>query len=242
MKVLVITDNEYLYSNFKPLIENNYSHVKFEYMCSPGTTFKIDQLPTINVKMHDNITFIINNYQLVFSLHCNQIFPAELVDQIRCINIHPGYNPHNRGWFPHVFSIINGLPAGATIHLMDRNIDSGAIIAQREVGIEEYETSKEVYEKILNVELELIKENIKDILNNNYSVNHVKIGNINTKKNYTDLCKLDLDKKVSMREAINILRALSHGEYKNAYFYDENGCKIYIKIQMDNMGKPLQEN
>src|SRR5690349_163732 len=65
---------------------------------------------------------------VVISLHSKQIFPPGLVSGARCVNVHPGLNPFNRGWTPHVFSLVNGLPAGATIHEIDAEIDHGAII------------------------------------------------------------------------------------------------------------------
>lgn len=85
----------------------------------------------INVRDKSTVDNIIGLYDLVFSLHCKQIFPKKLVDEVTCINFHPGFNPFNRGWYPQSFSIINGMPAGATIHKMDENVDSGEIIAQK---------------------------------------------------------------------------------------------------------------
>jgi hypothetical protein len=47
------------------------------------------------------------------------------------------------------------------------------------------------------------------------------------------LCELDLDEKLTALQFINRLRALSHGDFKNAYFTNpENGEKIYININL----------
>lgn len=95
----------------------------------------------INVKDEETKNKIISDYDLVFSLHCKQIFPKRLVENVCCINFHPGLNPYNRGWYPQAFSIINGLPDGSTIHLMDSEVDHGAIIAQKKVDIKVSDTS-----------------------------------------------------------------------------------------------------
>jgi methionyl-tRNA formyltransferase len=76
-----------------------------------------------DLKKSNHIIEIIEKYQLVFSLHCKQIFPSELISNVKCINVHPGYNPLNRGWYPQVFSIIYDLPIGATIHEIDEVVD-----------------------------------------------------------------------------------------------------------------------
>ncbi len=82
----------------------------------------------ICLKECDNSFF--DKYILFISLHCKQIFPQRLTDNYRCINIHPGYNPYNRGWFPQVFSILNKNTAGVTIHEIDQELDHGPIIYQ----------------------------------------------------------------------------------------------------------------
>jgi len=50
-----------------------------------------------------------------------------------CINLHPSYLPFNRGVYPNVWAIIDGTPAGVTLHYMDEGFDTGDIIAQRKV-------------------------------------------------------------------------------------------------------------
>ena len=46
------------------------------------------------------------------------IVPPEILDipDEGCINVHPGYLPHLRGYNPNVWSIVEDRPAGASIH------------------------------------------------------------------------------------------------------------------------------
>jgi methionyl-tRNA formyltransferase len=46
------------------------------------------------------------------------------------VNLHTGYLPWNRGAYPNVWPIIDGSPAGVTLHLMDEGIDTGPILRQ----------------------------------------------------------------------------------------------------------------
>ncbi|MCF8009658.1 MAG: dTDP-4-amino-4,6-dideoxyglucose formyltransferase [Halanaerobiales bacterium] len=237
MNILILTDNEYLYKEFQTLISsNNYSAYNFDFYYSYNNiNFNVQnncEIKPINLKRE--YIEIINNYNLVFSLHCKQIFPSELVDRVRCINIHPGLNPYNRGWFPQVFSIINKLPLGVTIHEMDKELDHGPIIIQKEIGIYSWETSYDVYQRIRDLEIKLIKNNLIKLLNNDYRTFRPGFeGNINLKKDFNKLCKIDLEKKVSFKDAIDYFRAMTFKGYRNSYFFDEDGRKIFIEIRLE---------
>ena len=50
------------------------------------------------------------------------------------LNAHPGILPKYRGQNPVQWSIHNFDPVGATIHLMDENIDTGPILIKKELG------------------------------------------------------------------------------------------------------------
>jgi len=239
-QVLVITDNGYMLKKFKALINEYYQDLSEEFNYCRSTASSnvkmyeagIEELLQINVKKE--WATIIKKYDLVFSLHCKQIFPRDLVEGVRCINIHPGYNPHNRGWYPQVFSIISGNVIGATIHEMDEKVDCGRIIARRTIPVYSEDTSLEVYERVLDMELELLKENLFAILDNTYEAfipEHE--GMFHTKKEFEELCRLDLTASMRLGDAINLLRGLTHGKYANAYFFDPDGDKVFVKILLE---------
>jgi methionyl-tRNA formyltransferase len=172
-------------------------------------------------------------YDLIISAHCKKIFDKKLVESTRIVNIHPGMNPYNRGMYPHIFSMMNGLPTGATIHEIDEFIDNGDIIAQEEVQMYSYEDSKQLHERIMKVEMELFEKHFEEIIYGTYTKTKPHIeGNINYKKDFNKLCEIQLDDVDTFEGHINKLRALTYGDYKNAYFYDEDGNKIYIKVEL----------
>lgn len=188
----------------------------------------------INVKDDRVVDHIIGYYDLVLSVHCKQLFPKRLVEGMRCINFHPGFNPFNRGWYPQAFSIINGLPAGATVHVMDEDIDHGHIIAQKPVMVGSGETSLDVYTKVIEAEKELIRLYLPRLLKGDYELfRPLSNGNYNSIRDYQALCALDLNEVGSLRDHINLLRATTHGDFKNAYFYDELGDKYFIKVVLE---------
>ena len=236
--ILIISDNFFLINGFCSLAKK-YEGLHVDYNCSAVNT-SLRNNTSLPVKL-TAITLkqdwpqVIAKYDLVISLHCKQLFPAEMVKAVKCINVHPGYNPYNRGWFPQVFSILNGLPFGATIHEIDEQLDHGAIIAQKKVTGELWETSIDVYNKIVQAEIELLDEFLPAILNNTYQTITPEVeGNVNLKKDFNALCQLDLNEELTMGKAIDRLRALTHGEYKNAWFsHPETGEKIYVSLNLE---------
>jgi methionyl-tRNA formyltransferase len=181
----------------------------------------------------------LQSFDLIISYHCRQLFPAEIVSKIRCVNIHPGFNPHNRGWYPGVFSIANGLPAGATIHEIDEKIDNGPIIAQKEISILPEDTSGTVYPKIIQAEYDLLEDWFIPMLTGEYpTFSPSEKGNLNYKKDYYALQELNLDEVVRTGYLINRLRALTHPPFKNAYYIDEKtGDRIYVSVDLKRVKK-----
>jgi methionyl-tRNA formyltransferase len=192
----------------------------------------LGELPCIDVC--EKASWIASNYSLAISLHCRQIFPPALVRTVRCVNVHPGYNPHNRGWYPHVFSMLNGLPAGITIHEMDERLDHGPIIAQRQCAIYSWDTSESVYEALMQLETELVLEWFQRIRDGQYEAQSpAGEGNLHSKKNYEALKHLDLDRVGRFGDFLNLLRALTHGSYKNAFYVDETGQRVFVRLAFE---------
>lgn len=239
--ILIISDNLFLCRKFNALIKKkNFPNVNFTFSISPFTkkeSFNVDDtidVKVFNLKNQEDIEMILSNFDLIISIHCKQIFPLDLVSKLKCINVHPGYNPINRGWYPQVFSIINDLPIGATIHEIDEKLDHGKIIARAFVKKEAHDTSGSLYNKIVLTELELLELHLESIINGTYQlIEPEDEGNLYLKKDFNELLHLDLEEISSVGNTIDKLRALTHENYKNAYFIDAlSGKKIYVTIQL----------
>ena len=193
-----------------------------------------DKIFQINLKDPIQVDGLIKKYDLIFSIHCKQLFPSRLVNSVRCINIHPGYNPINRGWYPQVFAIIHDLPIGATIHEMDEKLDNGPIIARKLVPKYNIDSSEDLYNRIIEAELDLLNKNIIAIINNEYTPFEPEDqGQVFLKKDFNILCEFDLEEKASFREFLNRLRALNHGDYQNAFYWDPQlKEKVYINLEL----------
>jgi methionyl-tRNA formyltransferase len=225
-RILVLTDNAQIYSKFNKIVASSNYPQKFSFFCSKETNF-FRENSVQSLKIKTKLGFIIDNFDLVISLHCKQIFPSKLIEKIKCINVHPGYNPINRGWYPQIFAIIYNLPIGATIHEMDEKVDHGPIIDRVFVKKYEYDTSLSLYNRVLDAEIELVRKNLKRILDGKYRTFIPESeGNLFLINDFNKLKEINLNKKTTYKEVIDYLSAMTHGDYNNAYFIDSLGNKI----------------
>jgi methionyl-tRNA formyltransferase len=235
INLFVVTDNRLWFEKLHRSSTLSIQKINIDLYCSPkGAHLFKSELSAGSIAVVD-LNKVKRNwvlkYDLGISAHCKQIFPVELLRDVRCFNIHPGFNPYNRGWFPQVFSIINKQPIGVTIHEMDEKIDHGEIVIQKKLTIDEDYTSKDVYDRLIELEFECFEEVIDSLTDNTYkSFPPADEGNYNSISDYRSLCEIDLDKSITMREAIDYLRAMTHPPYHNAYFLDSNDQKVYVEI------------
>lgn len=230
MNVLVVCDNERLLNIFMNIVnEKKYESYYFYYFSNQLDTD--DNISYIDFKK-TTVEFY-EKFNLALSLHSKQLFPKKLLEVVRSVNIHPGFNPYNRGWYPHVFSMIDGQPVGVTIHEIDSTIDNGPIIYQEQLEIREDEISSDIYNRLLELEEKMLSKYLINILNDDYAKKRPSLtGNINYKSDFKSLCEIDLNKQVTMKEAIAFFKAMSFENINNAYYIDNSGEKIFVSISL----------
>ena len=97
----------------------------------------------------------------------SMLVPPEILDlpPMGGVNVHGALLPRHRGANPIQWAIINDeRRAGVTIHRMTEDIDAGAIVAQREVGIEFGDTWREVQARIADATESLLTEQLPLLL------------------------------------------------------------------------------
>ena len=129
---------------------------------------------------------------------------------------------------------MNHLPIGVTIHKMDTELDHGPILWQKRLELRGDDTSKEVYDRILATEMELMEEHLEDLLTGNYTLTPMsEEGNLNTKQDFDALREIRMDKPATYGEVLDFLRAMTHAPYKNAYYLDQDGKKVFVRIVLE---------
>jgi methionyl-tRNA formyltransferase len=151
-----------------------------------------------------------------------------------CINFHLSYLPYNRGKKPNVWPIIDGSPAGVTMHYIDNDIDSGSIVAQSEVKVDIVDTGKTLYNKLLIEFMILFKNTWPGIKTGKIQPKKQKLeeGTFHWGKDFKQLDIIDLEKQYKAIELINLLRARTFPPHPSAFFI-KNGRKVYVRVNLD---------
>lgn len=105
------------------------------------------------------------NKKKIYLICIQKIIPSFLLKNRIFLNVHPAILPFARGIDSLNFSIVKKLPLGATLHIVEGEIDAGIILISKLVDIKKNDDIKKLYKKNFNLEIELLS-NFKDYLKN----------------------------------------------------------------------------
>lgn len=174
----------------------------------------------------------------IISVHFPYIINKEVINipKFGFINLHPAYLPYNKGWHTPSWAILEGTPIGGTLHFMDEGVDSGDIILQKMIEVLPNYTADSLYRAIKECELSVFKEAWPKLLDGTYQrIKQVPfIGTFHLKRDL--FCKevqyIDLEKECTPKELINKLRALSTSSLEEAAYFEVQGRKYKIQVQI----------
>lgn len=109
------------------------------------------------------------NPDIIITCAYGQIIPEELINlpKYGCVNVHASLLPKYRGGAPIHWAKINGdEKTGVTIMYMDKCMDSGDIISQQELIINDEDTTESLFDKLSIMGANLLIETLPSIFNN----------------------------------------------------------------------------
>jgi len=150
------------------------------------------------------------------------------------INFHPALLPVNRGWYPHVHSLLDGSATGVTLHKISGNVDAGDIWAQEEVTILETDTAGDIYTRLQENMVRLFTTTWSDLSSGaiGASAQDESKANYHSKGEILSLDELDLTQQVRMFDVIQLLKARTFGEFGFAHFIDSDGQKVFLHLRL----------
>ena len=117
----------------------------------------------------DRVLLEKNHINFIVSFGCRHIIKKSVLEYLpdRVINLHISYLPWNRGADPNLWSFLEDTPKGVSIHYIDEGIDTGDIIIQKRVSLDEdSETLATSYNKLEMSIIDLFKEIWPNIIAN----------------------------------------------------------------------------
>ena len=129
-----------------------------------------------NVIVYDSpidLEFILKNrIEFIVSYGYRHIIKPDVLKYMQgnAINLHISYLPFNRGADPNFWSFFEGTPKGVTIHLLDKGIDTGDIIVQKLLSLDESYNLMTTYQILQNEIQNLFYLNWDKIRTGNFQV------------------------------------------------------------------------
>ena len=245
MKIVFIGTVDFSYQALKALIENRFNIVgvitkkKSNFnadFCDLTPLTEKHHIPTC-FKKKDNEEEIISflkklNPDVIYCFGWSHILPAEIlsIPKYGVVGFHPAELPNNRGRHPLIWAIFLGLKKTAsTFFIMDEGADTGDIISQEIVTIEESDTAATLYKKITEVAVKQMISFSKEFELEGNNIEKIK-QDITAGNSWRKRGKIDgqIDFRMSSDAICNLVRALTH-PYVGAHLIsnDEKEIKIW---------------
>ena len=188
----------------------------------------INDIKVKNVLKEFSIDFL-------FIIGWSQIADNEIINipHRGTFGIHPTLLPEGRGRAAIPWAILKGLKqTGVTLFKLDEGIDTGPIVDQIRIPIENKETAFTLYEKVNKAHEELISIAYRSIINNKLIIreqDHSKATEWLARRPADG----EIFPSMTVEEADKLIRATTH-PYPGAFIQTEEGKKIIWKVEMSN--------
>ena len=160
---------------------------------------------------------------LFLSLEFDKIVNPNKFKSNKLFNIHFSLLPKYKGMFTSIMPILNNEKAtGVTLHKIDKGIDTGEIIAQKEFEIDLMDNARDVYHKYIHYGILLLKECLEKLLKNEFIES--KPQNLKESsyfsKNSIDFKYINIDLNQTAINIHNQIRAFNFREYQVPKVFD----------------------
>lgn len=151
----------------------------------------------------------------IISYNYSYLITADIIEYMKgaIFNLHISYLPWNRGASPNLWSFLDNTPKGVTIHQIDKGLDTGKILFQKQCYFDETkETFASTYTYLHEQITELFKENWEKIKTGTYVLMEQEKGG-----SYHNIKELEkLEKECPFQWTDNISEYIhKYNKYKN---------------------------
>ena len=184
----------------------------------------------VGINETENIHWI-NNLRpdVIFCFGLSQIIRKPILEAapMGVVGYHPTLLPFNRGRHPIIWAIALGLrKTGSTFFFMDEGADSGDILSQEIIQIEEEMNSQQLYNKVIETSLQQVEKFLPELQGNTY----VKKPQDHSKANYWRKRSMKdgiIDFRMDARKIKRLIAALSKPYIGAELIYNDLNIKIW---------------
>lgn len=201
----------------------------------------------LNIKVNTlEDSYCIDNL-LFISLEFDRIVNPNKFKTDKLFNIHFSLLPKYKGMFTSILPILNNeKTTGVTFHKIDKGIDTGNIISQKEFEIDFMDNSRDIYHKYIKNGISLVKECLNKILQNQFFEEKEQnlYNSTYFSKQSIDFKNIQIDLNQTAIGIHNQIRAYNFREYQVPKIFDTKiiSSKILNSSSNKKSGSILFEN
>lgn len=154
------------------------------------------------------------------------------------INLHPSLLPFGRGKNPNFWSIRDGEPFGVSIHLVDRLVDHGPVLVQKQIEVSWLDNGETAYDKSITEIISLFKESYLSlgemVKSQTFKVQNFYKGSYHNASQLDEASEIRLDRRYVARDLLNMIRARTfYG--RPSCFFSEGGKRYSVTIKIEDL-------
>lgn len=152
------------------------------------------------------------------------------------VNVHPALLPWNRGAHPNVWSIVEGTPSGVTLHWVDEGLDTGPVVAQREVPVRPDDTARTLYLRLEDACAALVRDTWPALVAGTAGHREQEgEGSFHRAAELATLDRMDLDATCTGAEWLDRIRARTFPPHSGVWF-ERDGRRVQVRVQLEDLG------
>lgn len=145
------------------------------------------------------------------------------------LNLHPTLLPSYRGPHSGFYIIANGeTESGSTLHIIDDGVDTGPIISQSIVTLNDFDSVRTMQLKVYAQESQTLLNGLQSLADTNFSPRKQDNSQATTYEKIRTPDDSEINGNKSLHDLYNTIRACDPFNYP-AFFY-RNGKKIYVQV------------
>ena len=178
-----------------------------------------------------------------FSVHYPRLISSQLIERYQKLyNLHPGYLPWGRGFYPVFWALWEQTPAGATLHEITAGVDEGPIVAQVPVEYYAHDTGGSLHQRVRQAEENLFLDYWPRILEGEALPalpQPADRGSYHTKKEFFALKRQPPLESLSGAELFRLIRCLTFPGFSGLELGDEK--KFAVRLESASPGDPEEQ-
>jgi methionyl-tRNA formyltransferase len=169
-----------------------------------------------------------------FSIHYPTVFKPEFIAKYQTIyNLHPGYLPWGRGFYPVFWALWEETPAGATLHEISERVDEGPIVDQIKVEHTSRDTGGGLYDRVRKAEEKLFGDYWRRIVRGENLATRKQDtanGSFHLKREFFALKQSARSASMTGTELIKLIRCLTFPGYSGLEI-ESGGRRFHVRLE-----------